>query len=318
MLIPGPQRNRRTHSRAVQTVKGPSAHHAAHRCPARAVCTAFDGGGHHYGHRKIHRAGRSAGGRTGCRGGDSEHPGRRARRPVGFRFDVHVVGVGFLVDVRVAFNDGFDGFVVGFLVDVRVEFNVGLNVGFVGLNVGFVGFDVGGSTSTGDSQRTVGTHTSTESTNETINETTATGEVAGASTTADTPARTEATPADQTVADAATTAPETPPEAPAAAEAPRSAPVAGSDRRQRQFEQRAGGARGVDPVTRSTAVNAAPSQPDISQVAPAVVDVAVNQPAAPQAVTAVTASTYPVPQTNLVATQPFRRPPPTPSPPAAL
>jgi hypothetical protein len=81
--------------------------------------------------------------------------------------------------------------------------------------------------------------------------------------------------------------------------------VAASDRKQRQFEQRAGGARGVDPVTRSTAVNAAPSQPDISQVAPAVVDVAVNQPAAPQAVTAVTASTYPVPQTNLVATQPL-------------
>ena len=153
------------------------------------------------------------------------------------------------------------------------------------LNVGFAG-STSGSTSTGDSQRTVGTHTSKESTNETINETTATGEVAGESTTADTPAPTEATPTDQTVADATTTAPETPPEAPAAAEAPRSAPVAASDRKQRQFEQRAGGARGVDPVTRSTAVNAAPSQPDISQVAPAVVDVAVKQPAAPQAVTA--------------------------------
>ena len=160
-----------------------------------------------------------------------------------------------------------------------------------------------GSTSTGDSQPTVGTHTSKESTNETINETTATGEVAGESTTADTPAPTEAAPADQTVADATTTAPETPPQAPAAAEAPRSAPVAASASKQRQFQQRAGGARGVDPVTRTTAVSAAPSQPDIAQVAPAVVDVAVDQPAAPQAVTAVTASTYPVPQTDVVASQ---------------
>ena len=40
--------------------------------------------------------------------------------------------------------------------------------------------------------------------------------------------------------------------------------VAASDRKQRQFEQRAGGARGVDPVTRSTAVSAAPSRPDIA------------------------------------------------------
>jgi hypothetical protein len=79
--------------------------------------------------------------------------------------------------------------------------------------------------------------------------------------------------------------------------------VAASDRKQRQFAQRAGGARGVDPVTRSTAVSAAPSRPDISLVAAAVVDVAVNQPAAPQAVTAITASTYPVPQTDVVASQ---------------
>ena len=56
-------------------------------------------------------------------------------------------------------------------------------------------------------------------------------------------------------------------------------------------------------MTRSTAVSAAPSQPDISQVAPAVVDVAVNQPAAPQAVTAVTASAFSVPQTDVVASQ---------------
>jgi YVTN family beta-propeller protein len=160
-----------------------------------------------------------------------------------------------------------------------------------------------GSTSTGDSQPTVGTQTSKQSTNETINETTATGEVAGESTTADTPAPVQAAPADQTVADATTTVPETPPEAPAAAESSLSGPVAASDSKQREFEQRAAGARGVDPVIRSTAVSAAPSQPDISQVVPAVVDVAVNQPAAPQAVTALTASTYPVLQTNLVATQ---------------
>ena len=62
---------------------------------------------HHHGHRKIHRAGRSASGRTGCRGGDSEHPGGGVGRPVGFRFDVLVVGVGFLVEVRVEFNVGF-------------------------------------------------------------------------------------------------------------------------------------------------------------------------------------------------------------------
>jgi hypothetical protein len=128
--------------------------------------------------------------------------------------------------------------------------------------------------------------------------------VAGASTPADTPAPTKAAPADQTVADAATTAPQTPPPAaPAVAESPRSAPVAASDTKQRQFAQRAGGARGVDPVTRSTAVSAAPSRPDISQVAAAVVDVAVNQPAAPQAVTAVTASAFSVPQTDVVASQ---------------
>ena len=79
--------------------------------------------------------------------------------------------------------------------------------------------------------------------------------------------------------------------------------MAASDRKQRQFAQRAGGARGVDPVTRSTAVSAAPSRPDISQVAVAVGDVVVNQPGAPQAVTAVTASAFSAPQTDVVASQ---------------
>ena len=190
-----------------------------------------------------------------------------------------------------------DSFNVGFLVDVRVEFNIGLNVGFDGFDVGFaVDWRLAAD----------GWHAQIERVDERDHQRDHGNRGGGGGINHSSYAGSDpAAPADQTVADATTTPPETPPEVPAAAEASRSASVAVSDRKRRQFEQLAGGARGVDSVTRSTAVSAAPSQPDISQVGPVVVDVAVNPPAAPQAVTALTASTYPVPQTNLVAPQPL-------------
>ena len=104
------------------------------------------------------------------------------------------------------------------------------------------------------------------------------------------------------------------PEAPAAAKAPVTGQRGGSDNNQRPVDKPIGAPR-VEANTVTATVGAAPSQPEPSGPAATVVDVAVNQPAAPQAVTAGTASAFSVPQTNLAEpSKPCRPRPPNPAP----
>ena len=90
------------------------------------------------------------------------------------------------------------------------------------------------------------------------------------------------------------------PESPAAATAPVRAPRAGSNRQQHRVDDPTG-APGVDANTLTATGNAVPSRPEIPQPPRTVVDVAVQQPAAQQPVTVVTARTYLPLQANFVA-----------------
>ncbi len=93
--------------------------------------------------------------------------------------------------------------------------------------------------------------------------------------------------------------PVTPPEASAAQKASVSGPR-GSDKKHRSLDEPTG-APGVDAYAATATGTAVRSRPEISQPPRGVVDVAVSQPAGPQAVTAVTARTYVPPQANVVA-----------------
>jgi YVTN family beta-propeller protein/VCBS repeat-containing protein len=102
------------------------------------------------------------------------------------------------------------------------------------------------------------------------------------------------------------------PEAPAAAKAPVGA-RGGSDNNHRPVDQPNGPPR-VDATTVRATAGATPPRPEPSEPAGAIVDVAVYQPAEPQAVTAVTARTYVPSQTDVVARQSISAAPEEPTP----
>ena len=108
----------------------------------------------------------------------------------------------------------------------------------------------------------------------------------------------------------------TEPEAPATAKAPVSGRKGGSDKRQRPVDEPTG-APGLDASAVTATGGAPPSRPQPSGLAGTVVNVAVHQPAAPQAVTAAAARTFSAPQTGVVARQAISAAPAEPTPPGS-
>lgn len=135
-------------------------------------------------------------------------------------------------------------------------------------------------------------------------DTSAQGDVAAESTTDDT------TPP-QPVADS--TSPD--PEAPAAVKAPVGGPRGGSDERQRLVHEPAG-APGVEVSAVAATAGAASSRPpEAAELARTVLDGALDEHAAPQVVTALTARPFSAPQTGVVARQAISAAPEEPTPP---
>ena len=144
-----------------------------------------------------------------------------------------------------------------------------------------------------------------DSSSKSSSQTPATGDVGAASTLDD------STPPKR-VADSTATEPE----APATAKAPVSGRRGGSDKRQRPVDEPTG-APGLDASAVTATAGAPPSRPQSSGLAGTVVDVAVHQPAAPQAVTAAAARTFSAPQTGVVARQAISAAPAEPTPPGS-
>jgi VCBS repeat-containing protein len=139
---------------------------------------------------------------------------------------------------------------------------------------------------------------------ESSSDTSAEGEVAAESTTEDT------TPPKPVVD---STAPD--PEAPAAVTAPVGGPRGGSDKRPQLVHEPAGAPGVEESAVAATAGAASSRPPEAAELARTVVDGALDEHAAPQAVTALTARTFTAPQTGVVARQAISAAPEEPTPP---